>query len=154
MAIAGTVMSILRRHGVPYAVVPHPHTNTSRETAQRAHVPSDRLAKAVVLSDGDSYVMAVIPADRHLSLHTLSGKLHRNLALVPESRFTTVFKDCDPGAIPPFGSAYGMPTVVDDSLVGLPEVYFEAGDHEELVRVDGEAFLRLLAEAEHGRFSH
>jgi Ala-tRNA(Pro) deacylase len=51
------------------------------------------------------------------------------------------------------GSAYGVRTVVDDSLSTLPDVYFEAGDHVSLVHVDQDAFSRLLRGASLGQFS-
>jgi Ala-tRNA(Pro) deacylase len=47
-----------------------------------------------------------------------------------------------------------METIVDNSLVGQPEVYFESGDHRGLIRVDGEEFLTLLREAMYGQFAH
>ncbi len=108
----------------------------------------------MVLIDDAGYVMAVIPSNRHLRVETLAKRMRRNLALAAENRIMTVFKDCATGAIPPLGPAYGMKTILDDSLVGLPEIYFEGGDHEDLVRVDGEQFVRLLKEAQHGQFSH
>jgi Ala-tRNA(Pro) deacylase len=154
MTIAHTVKEFLEQSGVEYAVVPHPHSESSRQTAQVAHVPTDQLAKAVVLMDEVGYLMAVLPGDRHVGVETLSKKLGRKLELAAESRLVPVFKDCDPGAIPPLGPAYGMQTVLDDRLVGLPHIYFEAGDHEDLVRVDGEQFIRLMKEAQHGQFSY
>lgn len=154
MPIAKTVTDYLQKHRVPYSVVPHVRTYSSKDSAQRAHVRPERLAKAVVLIGRGGYVMVVVPGDRHVEVHALSHKLGRELALVPETSLAPLFKDCAPGAIPPIGPAYGMETIVDDSLVGQPEVYFEAGDHEELIRVDGEQFLRLLSEARHGQFSH
>ena len=42
----------------------------------------------------------------------------------------------------------------DDVLVELSDVWFEAGDHEDVVHVKGPAFLRLLKGSLHGRFSH
>ncbi len=42
---------------------------------------------------------------------------------------------------------------MDDSLLNAPDVYFEAGDHEDLVHLSGVEFLSLLAGARHGRFS-
>lgn len=154
MPVAKTVMTYLQSHQIPYAVVPHRRTLSSRETAAAAHVSAECLAKAVVFWDHQGYLMAVVPSDRHVGVDSLSNKLGRQLALADESRIAPVFKDCDLGAIPPLGPAYGMETIVDDSLVGLAEVYFEAGDHEELIRVDGEQFLRILNQARHGRFSH
>lgn len=154
MAIAPTVIDFLQRHGVSYAVLAHPHTERTRDTATQAHVAPGRLAKAVVLADEAGFVMVVIPGNRHVSLNTVSGKLGRRLELVPEDRIAPVFRDCEAGAIPPLGAAYGMNTVLDDHLVGLPEVFFEAGDHLEVIRVRGDEFVRLLADARHGQFSH
>jgi len=55
--------------------------------------------------------------------------------------------------VPAAGSAYGVPTLVEDSLLRLPDVYLEGGDHEELVHVSGMAFRALVAQSLHGRFS-
>lgn len=154
MSIAKTVVDCLQKDRVSYDVVAHPRTVCARKTAESVPVPADRVAKAVVLSDGYRYVMAVIPASKYVSVKTLSRKLRRKLKLAREDRLSPVFKDCERGAIPPLGPAYGLETILDDSLVGQPEVYFEAGDHEELIRVSGEQFLSLLRQARHGQFSH
>lgn len=154
MPLAKTVMSCLQSHQVPYEVIPHPYRETTREAAESARVPLGQLAKAVVLADRRGYVMAVLPGDRHVSFEDLRKRLGRRLNLAAETRFQQVFRDCESGAIPPLGPAYGLETIIDDSLVGLPEVYFEAGDHRELIRVSGDRFLALMPEAKHGQFAH
>lgn len=154
MSIAQTVVGYLQSHHVPYDIITHPYTETSRTAAETAHVPPERVAKAVILADRRGYLMAVVPCDRHVSFDELWKKLGRRLALAPESRLAPVFRDCESGAIPPLGPAYGMETIMDDSLVGQPEIYFESGDHRGFIRVSGEEFLALLREAVHGRFAH
>ena len=154
MSIAKTVERYLDQHGTRYTVVRHPSSISSKETAAAAHVAPEQIAKAVVVGDDKGFLMAVIPGDRHVQLHRLSDKFRRHFVLVAEQRTATIFKDCDVGAIPPLGLAYGMPTVVDDSLVGRDRVFFVGGNHDELIRVDGDAFVRLLGEAQHGQFSH
>lgn len=154
MAIAKTVERYLREHGTAYAVVPHAPSMSSKETAAAAHVRPEQIAKAVVLADDRGFLMAVLPGDRHVQLHRLSDRLRRRFALVNEQRIAPIFKDCDLGAIPPLGPAYGMQTIVDDSLVGRKLVFFVAGDHDELIQVDGDAFVHLLSSAQHGQFSH
>jgi len=154
MTIAQTVSGFLQFHQVPYRVIVHPYRETSREAAESARVPAERLAKAVVLADRRGYLMVVLPSNRHVSVEHLSRKLGRNLSLAAESRIVPVFRDCEAGAIPPLGPAYGMETILDDSLVGQPEVYFESGDHRGLIRVGGDEFLELLGEAAHGQFTH
>lgn len=154
MPAAQTVVNYLQTHQIPYTILPHRRTVSSRETAEAAHVSVEQMAKAVIFWDPVGYLMAVVPGDRHVGVDTLSSKVGRKLMLADESRIAPVFGDCDLGAIPPIGPAYGMETIVDDSLVGLPDIYFEAGDHEDLIRVDGEQFLRMLNPAQHGQFSH
>jgi Ala-tRNA(Pro) deacylase len=55
-----------------------------------------------------------------------------------------LFADCDRGAVPPVGEAYGIPTVWDDSLGDLPDVYFEGGDHRTLIHMSGPDFAELM----------
>lgn len=155
MAIANTVAAFLHTRHIPYELITHPYRETARQVAESAHLPPARVAKAVVLADRQGgYVMAVLPSDRHVDLQEIGRRLGRNVALASELRLTPVFHDCASGAVPPLGPAYGMETVVDDSLVGLEDIYFECGDHCGLIRVNGDEFLALLREARHGQFAH
>jgi Ala-tRNA(Pro) deacylase len=111
------------------------------------------VAKSVLLEDERGYLVAVLPASHRIRIRELTEQLERSLELASEPELGELFQDCEPGAVPPVGAAYGLPTVVDDSLLNAPEVYFEAGDHEDLVHLSGVEFLSLLAGARHGRFS-
>lgn len=154
MAVAKTVVDYLDQRAVPYTVVAHPPTPSTRDTASQTHLPPESIAKGVVLWDHYGYVMAVLPANRYLNVQTLNRKLRRDLRLADEQTLHRMFRDCALGAIPPLGPAYGMLTVVDDHLVGQAQIYFEAGDHEELIRVSGEEFLALLRNARYAAFTH
>ena len=155
MAIASTVSNYLAEHDVAYDVLAHPHTATSGESAQAAHVPGTRLAKSVVLEDEQGYLMVVLPSNRQIDLGELHRQLNRNLGLATEGELGSLFIDCEIGALPAMGPAYGMETVVDDALAEQSDIYFEAGDHEQLIHVSGETFQALLGEsARHGHFSH
>jgi Ala-tRNA(Pro) deacylase len=156
MTISATVQRYLQGRGVSYEVLTHPLTGSSSETAQWTHVSGDRIAKTVVLRDGnaaDGYLLAVLPASHHLSLEVLQSWLGRSVELASEQEIGRLFPDCELGAIPPLGDAYGLDVVLDDSLAGLHEVCFEGGDHRSLVKVGGEQFRQLMSGARHGRFS-
>ena len=153
MAIAHTLESYIAERGIPYEVVSHAHSHSSAETAELAHVPGDRVAKRVILEDDDGYVMAVLPATCHVKLGRLSRELNRKLRLATEKTLPDLFGDCELGAIPPVGLAYGMSTIVDDDIARQPEIYFEAGDHEQLIRVSREDFGTLMDHAGRARFA-
>jgi len=153
MAIAQTVESYIAQRGVRYDVISHAHSHSSAETAELAHVPGDRLAKSVVLEDDDGFVMAVLPSTCHIRLGKISREMNRRLRLATESELPGLFSDCELGAIPPVGLAYGVPTVVDDGIALQPEIYFEAGDHEKLIRMSREDFRTLMDHAGCARFA-
>jgi Ala-tRNA(Pro) deacylase len=156
MAIASTVQRYLVSQGIGYALLSHPITGSSSETAESAHISGNRIAKTVVLRDGDAgdgYLLAVVLASHHLRLDLVQECLGRSVALAAEQEIGQLFPDCDLGAIPPLGEAYGLDVVLDDSLAGLDEVCFEGGDHRTLIRVGGEQFREMMSGARHGRFS-
>ena len=153
MAIAHTLESYIAERGIPYEVISHAHSHSSAQTAEFAHVPGDRLAKSVILEDDDGYVMAVLPATCHVKLGRLSRELNRRLRLATENTLPDLFGDCEMGAIPPVGLAYGVSTIVDDDIAQQPEIYFEAGDHEKLIRMSREDFGTLMNHAGRARFA-
>ncbi len=154
MGIAITLKEYLAEHNSSYEEILHTRTSSTLQTSEAAHVPGDRMVKPVLLGDEDRYLLALIPATHRLEIDRLSEALGRKLELIPENEVASAFSDCELGAIPPVGDAYGIETWVDSSLVDLPEVYFESGDHEVLIRMDGEQFRKLLGEATPAQISH
>ena len=152
MAIAITLQEYLDKSGIEYDVLPHTHTETSFDTAQKTHIPPEQVAKSVILEDEDGFLWAVIPASHHIDLGLLSRLLERRLGLATEDELSDLFGDCVLGAVPPIGEAYHMEVVMDDSLEKCPDVYFEAGDHTDLIHVRGPVFLQLMQHAHHGHF--
>jgi Ala-tRNA(Pro) deacylase len=153
MGVAATLAQYLADRGVAYDVVKHPHTETASASAETSHLPADRLAKAVVLKGADGFLLAVLPASRHIKFGELRELLERDVDLANEEQIETLFVDCERGAVPPLGAAYGLRVIVDDSLMNAPEIYLEAGDHASLVHMSGTSFQELLADARRGWFT-
>jgi Ala-tRNA(Pro) deacylase len=152
MAIAITVQQFLNASRLPFDVVAHPHSRTSLQSARAAHIAPLQLGKAVLLEENGQLVMAVLPAAMHVHLGTLRRQFNRDFGMATEQRVRQTFGDCEPGAIPALGGAYGIETIWDDSLMNSADLYFEAGDHEHLVHVRTEDFLELVRECKHGDF--
>ena len=153
MAIASTLAEYLGKSGTIYSVMRHPHSSSSLNTAEAAHVSGKRLAKPVVLKDQQGYVMAIIPATSKARLGIISNMMNRQLGLASESDFAELFKDCEVGAVPVIGKAYGMEMIWDDELATAPEIYCESGDHETLIEMNCKQFRELMKESRHGQIS-
>ena len=156
MKIAAKLEDYLERREIDYQLESHPHSEFSMQTAEMAHVSGDALAKGILVSDDDGYLLVVLPADFHIELESLQRLLGQEVSMVDEPDLAEVFPDCEPGAVPPVGMAYDIKTIWDpeSSLGKLDEIFFEAGDHQTLVCMSGVQFHELMAPAERGKFSH
>ena len=153
MGIAMTLQRYLDDHHVSYDVVTHKKTGCSTMSAQSSHIPGNSLAKGVVLKSDGTYILAVLPATRHVELARLQDVVGGPVKLAKESEASQLFPDCQEGAVPALGVAYGLPAVVDEQLDSCDDIYFEGGDHRSLVHISGDQFGRLTSEIPHGRFS-
>jgi Ala-tRNA(Pro) deacylase len=152
MSIANTVADYLIDCHIDYHVYPHDYAESAREAARAAHVEPARVAKAVVLATTRDkrrkYRLAVVPATRDVDVDELGRLTRERMELAKEYELALLFPDCAVGAVPALGSAYGLQTIVDESIKSRAEdVFFEAGDHEELIRVSADQFRRLMADA-------
>jgi Ala-tRNA(Pro) deacylase len=154
MSIPSHLTRYLEERGTGYEIWTHEHSRSSAETARSAHVPPSQLAKSVILQDDEGCVMAVLPADRVLMVGEFSRLAGRyRLRLADEDRIASLFEDCERGAVPPVGMAWGIPTIVDDELESSDVVYMEVGDHEQLLRMSHDQFHELMRAQPHGMFS-
>ncbi|MBI3995572.1 MAG: YbaK/EbsC family protein [Nitrospirae bacterium] len=137
--------ALLRNEKAPFRVIPHSEAFTSPELAASIHATGRRVAKVVMVKADERYVMAVLPSHLHLDLDRLAPLLGtRRVALATEAEIGKLFPDCELGAMPPFGSLYGLRVFLDRSLTREPEIYFQAGTHHEVIEMAYEDFERLV----------
>jgi Ala-tRNA(Pro) deacylase len=138
------LQDMLRRTGARFEALIHPEVYTAQERAQASRITGRRLAKVVVVRDGDWFGLAVVPAAASLDLEQLRALTGRpQLTLAREKDFAPLFPDCEPGAMPPFGRLYGMSAFLDSVLADEPELVFEGGTHREEIRMPMEEYLRV-----------
>ena len=147
MAIAEKVKSHLDKRRILYDVHELPPFISLLQAAETGEIPLESIAKAVVLRDDLGLVLVILPATHGVDTNALSKMLHRKVELADEAQIKAIFPDCMPRFVAPIGEAYGVRTIVDESLVGTPTVYFSAGDASSLIQVSGKEFFGLLSNA-------
>ena len=136
--------AFLDKNDIRYVLLSHSRAFTIAATAAITHIPGKEIAKTVMVKIDGELAMAVVPGSRHLDLQALRDGLGaREVRLVTEEEFQSVFPDCELGAMPPFGSLYGVPVYVDEKLEDDPDIAFNAGSHRELMRMQYADFERL-----------
>lgn len=152
MTIPAKLTDYLNQRRASFDVFQHPHSSSSAQTARQMHVPAEKLAKSVLLEDDGGYLMAVLPASGRVHIGALSKQLNRRLRLATEAEVVRLFDGCEPGAVPALGTVWGVETLIEDSLMQQPDVYFEAGDHTELIHMSVQQFMQLMAGVPHCHF--
>ena len=141
---AEKLLDFLDENKIKYIQINHSPAYTAREVAASAFVPRAEFAKAVIVDLDGEEVMAVVPASRHVDITALGELAQKgNARLATEDEFKTRFADCEPGAMPPFGSLYGMRVFIDDAVTEVDDLCFNAGTHEQIIRMDCADYLRL-----------
>jgi Ala-tRNA(Pro) deacylase len=142
--LSRTVSDYLTQNHAQYSTVLHPVAYTAQEEAAAAHVPGIQWAKTVVCFADDRPILAVLPAPLDVDLNRLQRAADaHSIRLAKESEFSRLYRDCEPGAIPPLGPLFGQRVFVDTSLTADPEVVFSAGSHHEAIRMPYAEFARI-----------
>jgi Ala-tRNA(Pro) deacylase len=145
MAILKKLKAVLDDAKISYEVYNHPLAYTAQEIAAAQHVSGTHLAKVVMLIVDGGLVMGVVTGNQKVGLNTVKASLGAKEArLATEDEFTSRFPECEIGAMPPFGNLFGLPVVVDPALEKDEDIYFNAGNHAQTVRLRYKDFERLV----------
>ena len=141
---AQKLKQILDEGNIKYISINHSPAYTARETAASTFVPRREFAKTIIVDLDGEKVMAVVSASRHVDIAALRGLSGAGTArLATEDEFRALFPDCEVGAMPPFGSLYGIRVFVDAMVTEVDDLCFNAGSHEQVMRMDCGDYLNL-----------
>lgn len=142
---AAKLKQFLDEHRVKYVTIRHSTAYTAQEIAASAHIRGKEMAKTVIVKRHGRLAMAVVPAAQKVDvarLREVTGS--EAIEIATEQDFRDAFPECELGAMPPFGNLYGMDVFVEQRLAEDKEIAFNAGTHNELVRLSFEDFERLV----------
>lgn len=137
------VREFLSDRQVAYDTIAHRDTYDAQRLAQELHTPGREVAKTVLLraDSGYTYIVAVLPATKTIDFEKVSTAFGGSkIELATELEIKQHCPDCEMGALPPFGTQYGMKTVVEESLTTDEEIVFEGNNHHEAIRMRFEDF--------------
>lgn len=154
MSASIRIRHYLDSHGIRYGVVHHAWAVTLEQAAQEAGIPLEQVAKGLLLNDDDGLILAVFPASHHVDFDALRTQMRRNFELAPHETVSSVFKDCEPSAIPPLGDVYGLETIMDETLLAHNEIFIAVGENNHFLRIKVGGFQLIQSNAWHMQFTH
>ncbi len=136
MPIPHAFNEYLNLHKVAYEVIRHRRDYTAQQTAADTHTKGKSFAKTVIVFADNQYYMVVLPATYLVSLEKVKNVLNAGHAsLATEDEIAQICSDCEVGAMPPFGTLYELPVYVSHHLAEDHMITFNAGTHEDVIRI-------------------
>ena len=145
-SVSEPLRQLLEQRGIHPEIIGEWDVETLAD-AFRAAGPDPRETlpvQARLYGDDQGLVVAVVPFGCSVSAGMLQGLLERPLEPRPESA-AEAFPDCDPGFLPPLGMAYGLTTMVDQSVLQASAVAMATGVSGALMKLESADLRRVLA---------
>lgn len=138
------LQTYLDEMGVAYHVSYHPQVYTAQSLASVEHVSGLQVIKPVLVEADGHFLICALPACHRIDLEELRRQLEvDHVRLANEEELQQVFGDCELGAEPPIGRIFGLPTVMDSSLLNDDCVTFQAGTHDSSITMRLSDFRRI-----------
>jgi Ala-tRNA(Pro) deacylase len=145
MRIARSIGDLLKRERIPYRIIRHRRAYTARAEAAVAAVLQRDWAKTIVCFADGQPIQAVLPSDMMVDLERLRTLAEASsIRLATEAELIELYPDCEPGAMPPFGTLHGQRVFVDRTLVGDPEMVFSDGTHTDAISMHYNDFADIV----------
>jgi Ala-tRNA(Pro) deacylase len=128
---------------IDFECLPHPPAYTAQKRAKYLCVPGRQVAKCVLLAVPGGYLLAVLPATHQVDTQALVEQLSHPVRLANDREIAEVFRDCEWGVVPPFGTRYGVATLLDDSIDPDGLIVLETHTQFEAIRLRCRDFERV-----------
>lgn len=143
---ADRLHALLDEHDVHHEVTTHTRVVTADRLAEAEGVSGYDVAKPVMINVGGQLAMVVVPGSELVDLDAASDVFgHNAVRLAMEEEFVDVFDDCEPGAEPPFGVLYGIPTFLDEDLRARDRIVCRDGTHTRTIALAMTDYLRVVS---------
>lgn len=129
------VEQFLDTQHIRYETLVHPPAFTAQKRAKFLHIPGKQVAKAVLLAGPEDYFLAILPSTQQIDTQALSRLLGGPVRLAEDHEIAARFRDCEWGVVAPFGTLYGLATVLEESIDPDALLVFETQTHAEAIRM-------------------
>ncbi len=154
MPIPKKVLNFLEKAKVKYELIEHRTVYTAYDKAATLKVPQKIIGKTLVVRLEKAPVLILIPANKTLDLQKLKkiAKV-KKVNFLKEIWMKKNLKGVKIGAVPPFGSLWGLATFIDRALINQPKIIVNAGDYNFSIKINPNNLKKLIPDLVIGSFS-
>jgi len=142
--VASKLSQFINKKGVTHQLVHHPRSDHLQHAIELANAVPELSVKAISLVDKRGAIVTVIPFLAELDLELINTTLNRSFQALSDLQADKLFADCEPGMLPPFGMAYGLPVIVDADMLDNDHFFAASGCASTLLKIPGQAFREAM----------
>lgn len=135
--------SFLMDRQISFETLVHPPAFTAQKRAKYLRIPGKQVAKTVLLKGTTDYFLAILPATHLVDTEKLTAALGQTVRLARDDEAASLFVDCEWGVVPPFGTLYGLSTILEESIHPDTLMVFEGNRRGEAIRMRCHDFEQL-----------
>lgn len=145
MPLLERLREFLQANQAVYTHSVHKIAYTAREVASAEHLPAAEVAKTVVVHSEIGYAMLVAPGNQLVDFQEVRSELgFQQLRMATEHELSSLFPDCELGAMPPVGQLYMMPVYLDTAMADERMIAFNGGTHRDVIHMLTSEFRRIV----------
>ena len=134
--------------GVTYELLHHGHTENAAAEAEALGLAPGDIAKTLIARTRAGHLRALVPASERIDMRKLRdavGASKDEVQLATEEEMARDYPEFALGAVPPLGGSHADPVILDRRLAEREWLVFEAGSHDDSVRIRTEEVIRLTS---------
>ena len=164
MAVPKKIIGFLDKAKVKYETIEHKTVYTAFDKVQTLKIKPKIVGKTLVLKIDRDLAIALIPADKNLDKNKfkkiinnwrkkIGRKVVKKVSFASERLIKNKLKGIKMGAVPPFGILFGLPTVINKSLLNQPKLVLNSGHYKFSIKIKASLLKKLIPDLLAGSFA-
>ncbi len=140
------IIEVLQNAKVGYKEFRHKPVRTSEEAAKVRGNKLSEGAKALIFMADDKPIQLIIQGHLKVDKDKFKREYNVNKLKMASPEEVLLISSAEPGGVPPFGSLFepSIPVYVDENLLKLEEIEFNAGDKSISIRMRCEDWQNIV----------
>ncbi len=145
--ITKKIINYLKEQKISYEAITHPPVKTCEEQAEKAKIKKKQIAKSILFSSNQEYVLIVVPGNRTAPRRIAEKIVNRRLKLASNEEIKKI-ANCNAGEVYPFPVFMNKKPIpiVDEGLLKSRHIYFSPGSNEITIKIKVDDFKKILGE--------
>jgi Ala-tRNA(Pro) deacylase len=138
------IENLLQKNNIKFESLEHKPVFTSEQAAKVRKTKLRQGAKALLFKTDKGYMMAVVSAAKEIDTEKLKKLLVSKKIRLATPEEVEEITGLEIGAVPPFANLFDLELYVDKSLTKIQVIAFNAGTHENSIKMKFQDYKRLL----------